>query len=70
MGNWLRRLIVISVVLVSVMIFGGATAFAEGDFVIDDEGYLRKYTGHDEVVVIPDTVRIIGDYAFAYNTRT
>ena len=67
MRNWLRRLIAVSVVLVSVMIFEGATAFAGVDFVIDDRGYLREYRGNDDVVVISDTVRIIGDYAFAYN---
>lgn len=36
------------------------------DFLIED-GILKKYTGSDAKVVVPDGVRVIGSYAFAYN---
>ena len=42
---------------------------AESDFVIED-GVLKKYTGSDTHVVIPDGVKEIGYEAFRYKKMT
>ena len=66
MRKWFGKLLVISLILLSVLICR-VNAFAEGNFVIDNEGYLIEYNGHDEVVVIPDTVKVIDSFAFSGN---
>ena len=52
----------------------GKSAFCEtkwlesypDDFVIVGNGFLMNYKGEDESVVIPNSVKIIGDYAFTF----
>ena len=39
---------------------------SENDFVIDENGVLTKYTGHDTEIILPDTVKIIGEEVFGY----
>ncbi|MFQ9514862.1 MAG: leucine-rich repeat domain-containing protein [Eubacterium sp.] len=38
------------------------------DMYITDDGLLLRYTGNEKKVKIPDTVKIIGDYAFAHKS--
>ena len=42
--------------------------FAGSDFQIDSMGTLLKYHGRSDVVILPDTVKKIGAYAFAQST--
>ncbi len=48
---------------------GGTTAYADGDFTIED-GVLTRYNGTAEEVVVPDGVTAIGANAFFGNTTT
>lgn len=36
-----------------------------GDFIIDDKGVLRSYSGEGKNVVVPQEVKALGDYAFS-----
>ncbi len=48
------------------LIGGGMTAYADGDFIIEN-GVLTRYTGSAENVVIPSDVTAIGNRAFISN---
>lgn len=48
------------------LIGGGLTAYADGDFTVE-EGVLTRYNGSAENVVIPSSVTGIGNRAFVSN---
>lgn len=55
--------LILALILVCTLLPTAATA-ADGDFIIDEDGILTKYTGPGGDVVIPDGVTIIGMEAF------
>ncbi len=70
-----KKLRVLSLVLVFAMLAafvpvlsdGGATSYAAGDFTVED-GTLTKYTGSGGNIIIPVTVKVIGEKVFYNNT--
>ncbi len=69
-----KKLRVLSLALVFAMLAAfvpalsgsGTTAYAAGDFTVEN-GTLTKYTGSGGAVAIPNTVKVIGENAFANN---
>ena len=71
-GVSMKRVLSVLLVIYLMLTLLPTAAFAqttnESDFVIEN-GVLKKYTGDDEIVVIPDGVTQIGSYAF-YKNKT